>query len=335
MKFARQFQESLTNDGYPASWVQNAISYGQLKKCVKRVQKELSSIGLDVDTLRTLLATVEAQENSKPSPAKKDPFQTQRNASVSSTNSDDAPLQYTFAAPSSSSKRIVPKLLFVVDATTGEPISAALSPETRNLLHQLAVSEKLTNVRITPESDEFQLPLADVEDSERDVQYIQIPLNSDSEFFTMLEQELTGLAALQNAEREKLTSDILEVGSTISKATNPDDKKGRQDLLKWRALLECYVDAEVFFATNEQDHGIRGSKEASKRYAEFLANAKSAGLLTPDGYRGKDGRKAVQMFLNVNEELMQCLRFQEINRTAMSKILKSKYFQKIAYQELI
>jgi E3 ubiquitin-protein ligase BAH len=325
MKFARQFQESLVNDGYPASWVQNAISYGQLKKCVKRVQKELASIGLDVETLRTLLTTVEAQEHKNSIAVHKDPLEPQRNTSVSSASSDDAPFQYTFATPASPSQQIVPKLLFVVDAKTGEPISAALSPETRNLLHQLAVSEKLTNIRITPESDEYQLPSVDDEDNEREVRYIQIPLNSDSEFFAMLERELTGLATLQTAEREKLTKDILAVGSSVSKATNPDDKKGRQDLQKWRALLECYVDAEVFFATNEQDHGIRGSKQASQRYAEFLGNAKTAGLLNQDGYKGKDGRKAVQMFLDVNEELMQCLRFQEINRTAMSKILKSKH----------
>src|ERR1700750_3206358 len=68
MKYARQFQTYLSNDGYPPEWVDSAISYASLKKCIKRVQRELATIGLDVETLQQLLSSVEdGQEDEQPS----------------------------------------------------------------------------------------------------------------------------------------------------------------------------------------------------------------------------------------------------------------------------
>ena len=54
MKFAHEYEAALKQEGYPDSWVQSAISYRQLKKCIKKVQRELSSIGLDAETLEQL-----------------------------------------------------------------------------------------------------------------------------------------------------------------------------------------------------------------------------------------------------------------------------------------
>jgi hypothetical protein len=47
--------------GYPKHWVDTAVPYHQLKKCVKRVQQELRDLGLDKDTMRQLM---EAQTTS-------------------------------------------------------------------------------------------------------------------------------------------------------------------------------------------------------------------------------------------------------------------------------
>lgn len=44
------------NIGFPPQWVDNAIPYKLLKKCLKKVQKELSDLGLEPDTLSMLLA---------------------------------------------------------------------------------------------------------------------------------------------------------------------------------------------------------------------------------------------------------------------------------------
>lgn len=41
--------------GFPAHWVDHAIPYGQLKKCLKKVQRELQDLGLEPETLRALI----------------------------------------------------------------------------------------------------------------------------------------------------------------------------------------------------------------------------------------------------------------------------------------
>jgi len=106
----------------------------------------------------------------------------------------------------------------------------------------------------------------------------------------------------------------------LTLATNPDNKKSRKDLAQWRQLLDCYIDAQVFFATNESDHGSRGSTAAAKNLNLFLHNAMSAKLF--DGFKTTESERALTKFLSVNKELLQVLKFQEINHIAMTKILK-------------
>jgi E3 ubiquitin-protein ligase BAH len=55
MKFAHNFKETLQRECFPAYWVESAIPYGQLKKCIKKVEDELRSVGLDSETLAHLV----------------------------------------------------------------------------------------------------------------------------------------------------------------------------------------------------------------------------------------------------------------------------------------
>jgi len=55
MKFAHEFKEALQREGFPPHWVESAIPYGQLKKCIKKVEGELRSLGLDSQTLGLLI----------------------------------------------------------------------------------------------------------------------------------------------------------------------------------------------------------------------------------------------------------------------------------------
>lgn len=73
MKFSHQFQDILAKEGFPPSWVQHAISYGQLKKCIKKVQRELLSLGLNVDTVRELLQPLGSPQREKSSGETKRP----------------------------------------------------------------------------------------------------------------------------------------------------------------------------------------------------------------------------------------------------------------------
>lgn len=55
MKFAHEFKDALEREGFPPHWIESAIPYGQLKKCIKKVKRELESFGLDSQTLGLLI----------------------------------------------------------------------------------------------------------------------------------------------------------------------------------------------------------------------------------------------------------------------------------------
>ena len=54
MKFAHEFKETLEREAFPEHWLSAAIPYSQLKKCLKKVQRELQDLGLDPETLQSL-----------------------------------------------------------------------------------------------------------------------------------------------------------------------------------------------------------------------------------------------------------------------------------------
>src|SRR5215469_5105021 len=246
MKFGHFYSQHLLNDGFPAHWVDSAISYRQLKKCIKRVEEELNTIGLDAQALGRLLKSVEEERP-----------------------------RYDFQdGDKAGDENFKPKLLFAVDEATGQPVDAGLSPETKNYLHQLAVSENLSAVRITdtevPETRLIGETSFQSRQSSRSVRLVEVQLTSDCEFFTILHQELSGLAELQSGEKDKLSASITDLGHIIAKLTNPTDNKARYDLAEWRRVFEKYLDSRVFFATNEQDHGTHGFAVAQKNFMEFL-----------------------------------------------------------------
>ncbi len=55
MKFAHNFKDALRQESFPAHWAESAVPYSQLKKCIKKVEDELRSVGLDPETLGHLV----------------------------------------------------------------------------------------------------------------------------------------------------------------------------------------------------------------------------------------------------------------------------------------
>jgi E3 ubiquitin-protein ligase BAH len=323
MKFGHAYKNFLEHGGFPPEWVESAISYQKLKKCIKRVKIELASLGLDSETLQQLLDRAEK---------------------INDPDTDgERPLRFAFVNGDgdkqgqilSRRELIRPKLLFLIDEATGEPIDARLSPNTKRYIHELALSRRLTNVQLFDVADDA---LASIEsrksstaslsdtDSQRQNsgaghKLVEVPLTSDHEFFDLLHTELCGLAHLQDQEKHKIGNEITTVGSTLVKAVEPSSKSGRADLDHWRRIFELYMDSRIFFAMGERDHGVQKFSAAQERYNKFLGEAQKTDLLRK--FKRKESMIALQNFLRINQELLQNLRFQEINQTAMIKILKS------------
>lgn len=152
---------------------------------------------------------------------------------------------------------------------------------------------------------------------------IEVPLVFDSEFFDILQSDVNKIDALQAEEQKQLVSEVVELGKEVGAVSKPT-RLSKNDLARWRQIFELYLDANVFFATNEQDHGARSSQKAVKQLQWFQTEVSKRGLAKH--FKIQESQQAYSRFLQLNLSLLKNLQFQELNKLAVSKILKSKCF---------
>lgn len=299
--------------GFPQKWVDSAVPYGQLKKCLKKVTNELHELGLDKDTLTQLAAS------------QKDP--------------STVAFYYHLDGAAANSKLFRPRLTFFVHIQDGVAVDAKLTPSTRDFLEKIAsstgkaqnitadesaqISAQIGPANFTEASGPFSpRHISPSEDEAVSIQRVEVPLVFDSEFFDILQTDVFNLDALQGEEQDKMGKEIMLLGQDINKATKPSKgRKARGDMETWRNIFELYLDARVFFSTRENDHGARTSPQAVKQLNWFQDQVLSRKLAY--GLKLESSRKAYTRFLSVNALLLQILKFQEINSLAVTKILKS------------
>lgn len=220
-----------------------------------------------------------------------------------------------------------PKLVFLVNSNDGAPVDAALSPETREYLQNLTRNQRRTSPRMTEIADEPVRALSSesynvAQDRPSETYHkVEVPLQTDSEFFQMLRQELSSLGTLQAEERVQLTTGINTLARQIAKVANPLQSPKVSDLYAWRDIFDMYIECGVFFSTNEQDGGTRNSTVAQAQLQKFMNNLDMQE--SSKRLKRKESRIALAQFLRINLDLLCNLKFQEINQTAMAKILKS------------
>ncbi|KAK1774320.1 SPX domain-containing protein [Copromyces sp. CBS 386.78] len=299
MKFGHSFKEALQGESYPQHWVDKAIPYGQLKKLLGKVREELIRNGYDPDTLHRLLADHNAEyrlrvENSHILRPK---LVVRPSASTTFLWSDT-----------------VPKLL-----TGGE-----LAP----------ASEPTTPAGLPPDSSS-SVPLEDFTSSPKtlaqaqDAGWVDIPLNSDAKFFNILQTDVVELDSLQTEERLSMNDGIQLLGDEIARLARP--RKGviqfaKSDLYRWREIFELYLAAQIFFSTAETATGPRDSEKARKQLVWFQDEVSKRQLLQK--FKLKASAEAYTRFLELNATLLKNFKFQELNRTAVTKIIKKRRLSK-------
>lgn len=299
MKFAHEFKETLDREAFPEHWLAAAIPYSQLKKCLKKVQRELEGLGLDKETLQHLLAEQTVSPNGEPIP-------------LARYNLDHA-----------SSQTLRPRLAVFVHLRHGQVVDAALSPASRAFLQKLSGQQPCSpsldatrvEIAVPGPSDTHTLSTA-----EGGLERIEVPLVFDGEFFNILQTDVDSLDALQQQEERTLETSITTLGEEVSAVARPAKKFSKSDISRWREIFDLYVDAQVFFSSHELDHGSRSSAKAVKQLVWFQKEVQSRGLL--EKFKVPSSRLAYTRFLHLNAALLQSLKFQEINKTAITKILK-------------
>ncbi|KAM0249362.1 hypothetical protein ACHAQJ_009078 [Trichoderma viride] len=235
---------------------------------------------------------------------------------------------------SSNSTLVRPKLTVYIHLHEGNIIDASLTPTTRQFFERISsglsadssenegesalvnISRVKTNgkaIRATPQT-EANRP------DEDSYETIELPLVFDGVFFDMLLSDVSNLDALQATEQDNLKEEVKELGKQVSQVTRPS-RFSKSDLDRWRCIFELYLDAEIFFATHEQDHGARSSQKALQQLQWFQGQVNKQQLVST--FKLSESRTAFSKFLELNLSLLKHLQFQELNVLAISKILKS------------
>ncbi|KAA8913853.1 SPX domain-containing protein [Sphaerosporella brunnea] len=324
MKFAHTFNETLSSENFPPEWQAAAIRYRQLKKCIKRVKEELDALGLDVQTLKELIS--ECREGGAATGA--------------------PTLQYMFDGTIQSFQ---PKLVLTVRGSDGLPLDLGLSDETRQslerLLQQRGTRPRPLNRRSSMASSQSDsssdsspsetsdvsaasiTSASDVESSHyplnpESVSTIEIPLNHDSEFFRDLAAELLVLGKIQSNAAKTIESEIVAMGDKVIVVATPQTSTMRRsDLYPWREIFRIYLETGIFFSTLEiEGHKERTVEDAQARLEKFLQEVDKLGLRT--SFKQRNSHLLFNRFVAINEEVLRVLRFQAINKMAMTKILK-------------
>lgn len=153
------------------------------------------------------------------------------------------------------------------------------------------------------------------------VHRVEVPLTFDTEFFGLLQVDVTNLDNLQAGEQKAMTDEIIALSNDITNLTKPS-RFSRTDLYRWRELFDIYLQAGIFFSTLEIDHGSRNSTVALERLQWFQGEVVKLGIV--NSFKLRASHQALERFVSINVTLLRNLKFQEINQLAITKILKSK-----------
>jgi hypothetical protein len=169
------------------------------------------------------------------------------------------------------------------------------------------------------------------QDEER-YERIELPLVFDGVFFDMLLSDVSNLDALQTTEQNHLQEEVKELGRQVSQVSRPT-RFSKSDMDRWRRIFELYLDAEIFFATHEREHGTRSSQKALKQLQWFQGQVNKQELVS--SFKLPESRTAFSKFLELNLDLLKHLQFQELNVLAFSKILKSMNHAQLPLPSLV
>ena len=320
MKFAKVLEQTLVEEEIPDDWVEAAIKYKTLKKCINQVVKELSLLGLGQNTLKLILhndqSVIEVpQEDANASnPAIAHYSLTKKDNNIISTlkiSFDYSNEEYTDDHIHELAQEIKTRIEKLLD--DDQELTAAKVVE-------LTDADKLV---ISPQSshkvEEADETKSDSPQSKK--VNLEICLNLDSKFFSMLNEELESLDAFKKREEDRLMNEVDQVRSLLVTLASPE-KYRKGDLYKWREVFRMYLDSEVFFRYNEatSSGSERTADQVKKNLDSFMERAQKSGILT--SFRNKKSKLAFNQFAQINTHLLKVLQFQSINSTALRKILK-------------
>lgn len=311
MKFAKVLQEKMVADDVPQEWLEAAIQYKALKKCISRVVNELRLVGLEQNTLKLLLDKIEVNEEE-----------------TTAAN----PVIARYVLNKTNEHEVVPTLKIILDYNqelTDDHINTSieiLRKKLETIVNGSSDDEQVNGNNEDEDSghdDEVFSPKTTVNKllAPGSKYEISIRLGSDTKFFSMLNEELNNLDNFKNQEEDKMLREIQEVGALLNNITSNSSIK-KSDIYTWRQLFKMFLDSEIYFKYNnlETQSSEKSLEQVRNNMDKYTALVNKTELISQ--FKNKKSLNAFKQFMAVNEYLLKVLEFQSINSTAFTKILK-------------
>ncbi|KAL0089388.1 SPX domain-containing protein [Phycomyces blakesleeanus] len=142
---------------------------------------------------------------------------------------------------------------------------------------------------------------------------LKIQLERDSDFFRFLLDELARATALHDVEQKKFSETVQSLGDELCQMTATN----KNDMYTWREIFKLYIEAAIF---QDIDMTKDPAKESRKRLEKFKDNLLDR--LLESNFVLKESKSILKHFLVINYKLIDFQHFQNLNRMAITKILK-------------
>src|SRR5690606_36147720 len=131
-------------------------------------------------------------------------------------------------------------------------------------------------------------------------------------------------------EEDNLKRQIEAIVPVLTDVASPALSNPKSDLYPWREIFRMYLDAGIFFTVTETRMKEASGDTIGDKLMRFSSEVQESGVLTR--FKHPQSMGLWQQFVNVNMSLVRLLRFQEINKTAITKILKSMLYRSFQYK---
>ncbi|KAJ3184621.1 hypothetical protein HDU87_004024 [Geranomyces variabilis] len=204
-------------------------------------------------------------------------------AKLSETSNDDEELDPSSSLPRRASIGTIPRPPSV-RSTTGQTDSA------------------------DTDADDFVSVTAPVNEQPK----IKVFLRTDRQFFSELATAVNDIAVFETGLQDTFRENLDALSKYLGTAASPYSK----DMYAWRRLLSCYLQSDIWLVNGVKDRPLLSTKEQLDTF-DRLAKDNLAPAL-----KSSSSAKALESFLVLNREMLAVKQFDEINHTAVRKILK-------------
>jgi E3 ubiquitin-protein ligase BAH len=312
MKFGKslgQIVEDIPSDLRPFT-----IQYKKLKRCIHKIVQELDDKGISQDVRKTMLDATEGYHVEYS--VETNPIHIRPYIKLYMTPDTQLfnPLTENYLESAQSDFTSYPSMLSIPSLSSSDSSdteSTSSGSHDSHDSHDSYDSHDDINADTIPVCNSIN-----TESTGQSQKTMYIELEADREFFNTLLEEISQLNDIQRQKRDEYTDKVNKLSDILIKATSPYKK----DMYTWREIFQLYLQAEIFIGSTEADRGERDWQSAQKQLKWFSDSLSKMKL--PRKLKLKSSKEAFREFLRINNELLVMKRFQDLNQTATSKILK-------------